>query len=174
MPFTIRPLTPDDWQNWRAIRLEGLQTGPEAFGRTYEEEAGRTDAQWQDMLKNPEVQIFAAFDAEGTVCGMAVLAQSAAPKVRHRGSLVSVFVSARMRGQGLAKALIDEVIAAAQAHTEIHMLYTTVVASNTAAYALYEKLGFALYGTEPKALYANGTYYDEHLLALDLNKEAPA
>ena len=40
----------------------------------------------------------------------------------------------------------------------------TVVTSNNAARALYERRGYVCYGTEPKALRVEGRDYDEALL----------
>jgi hypothetical protein len=34
--LSTRRLTPDDWREWREIRLEALKKNPEAFTSSYE------------------------------------------------------------------------------------------------------------------------------------------
>ena len=48
--LTVRSLTEDDWEAYRAVRLEALRESPEAFVGTFEEESafamatGRNDS----------------------------------------------------------------------------------------------------------------------------------
>ncbi len=70
------------------------------------------------------------------------------------------------RGQGIASALIQTVINHAKSRvTQIHL---TCVTSNPGAIALYQKHGFKIYGEEPRALKIRDTFFDEHLMMLEL------
>jgi RimJ/RimL family protein N-acetyltransferase len=40
-----------------------------------------------------------------------------------------------------------------------------VVTTNEAAINCYRKVGFTIYGLEPKSIQVNGSYYDEYLMA---------
>lgn len=41
----------EDWQTYRALRLQALQDSPDAFGSTYAEEVARGDAAWRAKLE---------------------------------------------------------------------------------------------------------------------------
>ena len=45
-----------------------------------------------------------------------------------------------------------------------------VAVGNTPAIRLYQKAGFEIYGTEPRALFVNGRYIDEHMMVRFLDK----
>ena len=45
------------------------------------------------------------------------------------------------------------------------------VTTNKKAYGLYQRVGFELCGTQPRALKVGSEYYDEYLLVLNLDKE---
>jgi RimJ/RimL family protein N-acetyltransferase len=47
----------------------------------------------------------------------------------------------------------------------------SVVRDNVQALRLYKRLGFSEYGLEKNALKQDGRYYDEVLMARDLNRE---
>lgn len=48
---------------------------------------------------------------------------------------------------------------------DVEQLQLSVVASNTIALSLYQKLGFKQYGLEADAIRVNGTSYDEILMS---------
>jgi RimJ/RimL family protein N-acetyltransferase len=157
----IRLLQPDDWLAWKSLRLEGLQNAPEAFGSSYEEEVDYSEEYLKSYLKRST--IFGAFigsDLIGCV-GFFTLEQI---KMRHRGVLYSMYVRPEHRGHGIANRLVEGVIA--HAKSQVIQLHLTCVTSNSKAIRLYEKHGFRIYGTEPRALKVGDVFYDEHLMAL--------
>ena len=161
MKFTLRALTPDDWQIWKEIRLESLKIHPEAFGSSYEESSQMADDSFRRALQ--DTFVFGAFK-EQELIGVARFAASQGVKQKHKGSLISVYLKKEHRGAGIAEALIKKVIE--HAKTQVSQLHCTVVADNTAAVELYKKLGFKLYGTEPRSLRVAGKFYDEFLMVL--------
>jgi RimJ/RimL family protein N-acetyltransferase len=72
------------------------------------------------------------------------------------------------RERSVARALMQRAIACAHGWAGLELLHLTVTASNAAALHLYESLGFIIWGTQPKALYVNGVYFDEHHMVLHL------
>ena len=44
--FNIKKLTVEDADKYREIRLKGLETDPQSFGSTYEEEAIKDEEYW--------------------------------------------------------------------------------------------------------------------------------
>jgi RimJ/RimL family protein N-acetyltransferase len=75
-----------------------------------------------------------------------------------------------MRGTGAALALMEAAVE--HARGEVLQVHLMVGAHNEPATRLYEKAGFTRYGTDPRALYVNGRYIDEHMMVRFLD-EAP-
>lgn len=159
----IEPLREKDWELWKKIRLEALQTHPEAFGSSFEEEAIYTELEWKKTFKSSV--IFGAFldNQLVAVSGFYIFQPL---KMRHKGALFGMYVKPEARGKGIADALIKKIIS--HAHSSVIQLYCSVVTSNKTALKLYQKHGFHIYGTEPKALKVNNHFYDEYLLILNL------
>jgi ribosomal protein S18 acetylase RimI-like enzyme len=169
--IAIRRLTEADATALRTLRLEALQTAPEAFSSSHDEEAARP-LEWFATVAGragPDA-VFGAFCANALV-GMAGFVVSPKPKQRHKGTLVGLYVQPPFRRLGAACRLLDAVIGHAVGC--VMLLHATVTASNTAAQALYRKSGFVRFGTEPKALLVDGKFYDDDLLILDLSRSTP-
>lgn len=167
---TIRRLREEDIGGFRALRLRALLDTPTAFASSYEEDAALSDEVLRARLADGAGAVFAAFDG-GAMVGMAGFHAQSGPKRRHRGLLWGVFVEADQRGRGLARRLVEAVIAHACQHALV--LEAGVTAGNHAAAVLYESLGFRQTGTQPRALFVDGAFYDQILLTLDLEPLAP-
>lgn len=166
---TVRQLRAEDADRVRALRLQGLTSAPTAFGASYEQDAALTQAAWQARLETGSSAIFGAFSGEAMV-GIAGFHPQSGSKSRHRGLLWGVFVDEAHRGRGLARQLVERIITHAAQHVLI--LEAGVTASNHSAAALYESLGFQVIGKLPRALFVDGAFHDEILLALDLDSGA--
>ena len=77
-----------------------------------------------------------------------------------------MYVRSEARGTGLARALVQQVIA--HARTLVEEVRLTVEASNVAARRLYGAVGFTEYGLERRALKVGREYYDDVLMTLPL------
>lgn len=67
-------------------------------------------------------------------------------------------------GQGIGTRLFENL--EAWSHKKgIHRLELTVMAHNTHAIALYQKMGFQVEGTKKDSLFVNGQYVDEYYMA---------
>lgn len=161
----IRLLTVDDWQIWKNIRLEALQNSPENFGSSYVEECNWSDLEFQTGLKNSDV--FGVF-IENTLVACAGFYTLNFIKTQHRGVIWGMYTRPEYRKKGIASALIKYVVA--NARSKVLQLHLTCVTSNLDAIHCYQKQGFKIYGTEPRALKIGDTFYDEHLMALDLTE----
>ncbi|RYD89606.1 MAG: N-acetyltransferase [Sphingomonadales bacterium] len=161
----MRKLGQDDAAAFRAIRLEALEAHPEAFGADLQDEADR-DVEWFARWITGSA-VFAAFDADRMV-GIAGFFKVDGRKSAHMGKLIAMYVRPEARGSGAALDLVEAVLAHAEG--QVIQVHLGVAVGNAPAIRLYEKAGFEIYGTEPRALFVNGRYIDEHLMVRFLNK----
>lgn len=168
-PFQLRRLRADDAGAYRALRLEALQRCPTAFGSSWEEESAQPLPWFAERLEGQWV--LGGWRDDGRLCGTACLYAYGALKMRHKASIVGVYVCPEARGSGLARALIQQLVERARGRYD--MLTLTVEASNAAAHRLYERMGFREYGREPRALKIGGVFHDEILMALSLQAAGP-
>jgi ribosomal protein S18 acetylase RimI-like enzyme len=158
----IRRLESGDAEAYRALRLEALRMSPEAFSSSYDDEAGQDLGFFARRLPNT----FGCF-VDGVLVGTAGLVVAAGVKMRHRGTIVGVFLSPAYRGRGLARRLMESVIAAAR-DDGLASVRLAVTVGNVSAERLYGALGFRRYGVEPDAIRVDGVGFDEALMVLDL------
>ena len=161
MGLTMRRLARADAEDFRRIRLAALQTAPEAFGSTFAVESGRTIEGFIEGLETSHV--VGAYRGSAIV-GMIGLRQESGARMAHKAFIWGFFVEPDERGRGTGALLVEAALAAARERVE--QVTLTVVADNTPAIRLYERLGFRRYGTEPRALKTPDGYADEALMAL--------
>ncbi len=162
--FNVRRLGKSDAAPFRQIRLEGLAQHPDAFGASWEIEAGKPLAWFAERLERNAV--FGGSVADPELTGVVGLLLNEAPKRRHKGVLWGTYVRPQARGTGLSQALVARLLDHARGLIEEVSL--SVVTSNAAAIELYHKAGFEAYGLERRALKIAGQYHDELLMAVRL------
>ena len=167
MMYAIRALGVADADAYRRVRLDALRLHPDAFGSAYEDEAVLDRAQFAERLAAPGFTRFGGF-AGGDLVGLAGLQMRTGTKERHKARLFSMYVDAAHRGSGLARQLIEAVIAGAR-KAEALVLQLSVSAGNAPAQRLYRRVGFTVYGVERRSLKVGGHFHDEELMALDLD-----
>ncbi len=162
-----RILTSKDWQVWKQFRLEALLNSPESFGSSYEEEINYSDDNWQSHINKSK--IFAVFFGDLLVGAVGFYSLNTV-RTKHRGVLFGMYTRPEYRKQNIANVLLERVITYAESH--VRQLHLTCVASNLEAINFYQKRGFKIYGTEPRALKIADIFFDEHLMVLDLTKNS--
>ena len=163
----IRPTRIDDALAYRALRLEGLQAHPEAFGADYASSAARPIEHWQERMQSGaggEQGITYVAEAAGELIGMTALVRHDLPKTRHAGSIFGVYARPDWRGTGVADALLEACVAYAR-QLGMRLVQLGVVTTNAGAIRLYLRCGFTVYGVEPESIQHDGVYYDELLMA---------
>ena len=164
MKFHVNLLGPERAGAFQALRLEALEHHPCAFAAAHDEELGQSAADVAERLSHQAV--FGGF-VDDALLGVAGFAQPALAKKRHKGLLWGVYVRPAVRGHGLGRTLVAQVIEHAQG--KVVQLHAAVVTGNTVARGLYHDLGFVPYGLEPRSLKVGGQYFDQELMVLTLD-----
>jgi ribosomal protein S18 acetylase RimI-like enzyme len=164
----LRTLGPADAAAFQQLRLQALREDPVAFASSYEDERNTPLTVVEDRLASrPDRAIVGAFDA-GSLVGLAAWHREELRKLQHQGFVWGVYIAVTHRGCGLARRLLEVVIALARRADGIRQLDLTAYAHNTTALAVYESLGFVAYGRELGAVCINGVVHDDVHMALRL------
>jgi ribosomal protein S18 acetylase RimI-like enzyme len=134
---TIRPLTEDQWPEWRVLRLAALAADPDAFGSTLADWSGPGDdeSRWRERLSGVALNLVA--DLEGEAVGMA----SATLQVDGTAEVLSMWVAPSARGRGVGDALMVAALQWAR-ENDAERVALDVRHGNRAAIALYVRHDF--------------------------------
>lgn len=171
---TVRPLAPSDASAFRALRFDALSQYPASFATSVSEWTTLTIGEVADMLAGQDDKlVFGAFGraAEGDMplVGIVGFLRQPKDKYRHKASVWGMYVQSEWQGRGIARALLQRLIAHARMQPGLDQILLTVTEGNQGARTLYERLGFRAYGVEPRAIDpGDGHRMDEILMVLDL------
>jgi L-amino acid N-acyltransferase YncA len=141
----IRTARAQDWPGIWAF-MAGVVAAGETY--TYPQDMGSEQGRAAWMLAEPWAVLVA--EEQGRILGTAKYG----PNWPGRGSHVanaSFVVDPAVAGRGVGRALAERVLADARATGYRAMQFNAVVATNTAAIALWESLGFQILATVPEA-----------------------
>lgn len=156
---TVEPLIDDmraaDWEQVRAIYLEGIQTGNATF-----ETAAPEWAQWDSAHLG-----FARLVARlgDRVIGWAALSPVSSRCVYAGVAEVSVYVGGSARGQGVGLALLARLVEESERHG-LWTLQAGILPENQASLALHERCGFREVGRREKIGRLHGVWRDVVIL----------
>jgi ribosomal protein S18 acetylase RimI-like enzyme len=136
--FVVARLTPDDWQEFRDVRLASLAESPWAFSASLAEQRRVDEGGWRDKLKM-RVQFVVRSGAATVGTAGYIVDENGIPE------LVSMWVHPASRGQGAGDLIVRTVLdhAREQGYPEIHLCVTD---GNQAAERLYARHGFVRAG----------------------------
>jgi RimJ/RimL family protein N-acetyltransferase len=165
--MTTRILTPRDVEAYRALRLEALTTEPAAYTSSAEDFEKESLEQIAKRLETQQHGSFmmGAFN-EGNLVGTAYFVPETRLKVQHKGFIFGVYVTALVRGKGVARKMMQEVLTRAKTYPKIKQINIAVMTSQVAARNLYLSLGFERWGLERDALKLGDRFYDEEWMVL--------
>ena len=154
MPVVLRDLRPEDWPQVAAVYAGGIETG----NATFETAVPPWEA-WD--AGHPELRLVAELDGE--LAGWAALSP-VSDRCCYRGVAEnSVYVAAHARSRRVGRALVDELIARAEA-AGIWTIQTGIFPENEASLALHRACGFRVVGVRERLGELNGVWRDVVLL----------
>ena len=158
-------LCESDAESFRQLRRERLIEEPRAFAESVEEHDALSLENIRTRLRHASGENFVVGAFEGDeLIGMAGFSRSPRRKSRHKGVIWGVYVRASARGRGVGRAILSALID--RARGEVEQIQLSVSVGQTAARALYESLGFEVFGRERHALKVDGEYVDEDHMVL--------
>ncbi|MGW4157249.1 N-acetyltransferase family protein [Micromonospora chersina] len=154
--ITVRPMTSDDADRVLAIYQAGLDGGDASFETTA--------PPWTafDAGKLPDHRLVAV-DADGTVLGWVAVSPTSSRAVYAGVVEHSVYVDPTAQGRGVARLLLDALIASTEA-AGIWTIQSGVFPENTASLALHQRAGFRVIGTRERVGRHHGRWRDVVLL----------
>ena len=169
----ITHMTADEWESFKKIRIESLQMEPTSVGGNLEGDLIRPDNIWASnaaeylsignqllLVKvNKEVVGLAgiSFDFIGLEGSTDIVAK-----------IWGVYLRAEMRGKGIGKFLMEEVIATAKSTSNVKKVQLSVNPTKDPAVNLYTKYGFRVVGKEKEGLKVGGEVYNLDIMELEV------
>jgi ribosomal protein S18 acetylase RimI-like enzyme len=160
----IRRLAPADALSFRTLRLRALREHPDAFTSSYEDDR---DQPVEAAAARLAGHAFWGAYQGSELYGIVGLEREARAKNRHKATVVGMYVAPEVAGQGVGRALLEELLAHARV-AGVQSLVLTVTDGNAAATRLYEAAGFRSFGVEPDAIRVDGRSYAKNHMHLHL------
>jgi len=151
----IAGVTAGDWDEVRAIYLEGIATGNATF-----EKSAPDWARW-NAGHLPCCRLVAR--AAGEALGWAALSPVSGRCVYAGVAEVSVYVAERAQGRGVGRLLLSELVEASERHG-IWTLQAGIFPENQASIALHQRAGFRVVGVRERLGSMDGRWRDVVLM----------
>jgi phosphinothricin acetyltransferase len=151
MPARIDKMLPSDWIEVESIYREGIATGNATFATD-----PPTWKEW-DLAHLPSCRLVAKMDSE--TVGWAAASSVSSRCVYAGVAEISIYVSARVRGQGVGKQLLNRLIEESE-QNNLWTLQAGIFPENLASIALHRSCGFREVGRRERLGSLNGVWRD--------------
>ena len=133
----------------------------------------RTLPEWENWFREHQTEEHFVLTAEinGVPAGYASLLRYSDREAYPSTAELSVYVGQEFRRQGVASALIAEVLRIAREMGTLHSVVSVITAGNNASKRLHGKFGFMACGTLRQVGFKHGKYQDIDNFELILDKE---
>ena len=133
----------------------------------------RTLPEWENWFREHQKEEHFVLTAEinGVPAGYASLSEYRSKEAYRSTAELSVYVGQEFRRQGVASALIAEVLRIAREMGTLHSVVSVITAGNNASKRLHGKFGFMACGTLRQVGFKHGKYQDIDNFELILDKE---
>lgn len=98
--YTLERMVPSQWELYKSIRLEALQTNPEVFASSYAKEMLYTQENWISFLADSTQAIFGLWK-QGQIVGVTAVALHRDDP--NKAILYATFIREEHRGRGLSR-----------------------------------------------------------------------
>ena len=144
-------MTASDWEQVRAIYVEGLREG----NSTFETQAPSWEAWDEAHLKSPRL----VMRADDKVLGWAALSPVSRRSVYSGVAELTIYVTESERGKGIGRALLEQLIEESE-QAGIWTLQASIFPENVASIELHLKSGFREVGRRERIAKLNGVWRD--------------
>lgn len=163
----VRQLDIDDADAFHALRLHGLESDPDPFLTTRAEDGALSrEAVHARFPRGGDNFALGAFDEAGALVGIVGFARETREKIRHRGNVWGMFVASSVRGQGVARALMEQLVERCRAIDGLEQLVLEVNTTATSARRLYASMGFESIGTHRESMKVGDRYLETQYMVL--------
>lgn len=157
--ITIQKITPDDWEDYKKIRLEALQAEPQAYMTTYEQAKLYSDEDWKKYTTTATILIAKTDTALIGTIG----AYYKTENNKLFAVVIGVYLNKDYRGKGMGRQLLDSVIEEIKREGVVKTVKLWVNTEQVSAVKLYERSGFKVIGTD-NIILGDGKPHKEYIM----------
>jgi GNAT superfamily N-acetyltransferase len=145
MTFKLRPLARSEWALFRELRLLALKNEPGVFAASYDMEAQKSAAEWQDTIQGLDHQVFGLF-AEERLVGITGCFTSRNDPSGETALLAMSFILPEYRGRGLSRLLYEGRLEWIRAQPQFKRVVVSHRRSNDVSRRANQRYGFTTVG----------------------------
>ena len=158
--IVIKQITPNDWQDYKSIRLDALRNEAQAYRTTYDEAARYTQEHWKRYTTTASILL--AYDKQEPIGMMGAYYEKTVAVV------IGVYVNQNYREKGIGKNLLKALEEIIKKENRVKTLKLWVERDQAAALALYKRMGFMIVGKESGML-GDGKQHEEYIMKKNIN-----